>query len=97
MGICNSVTSSAEYVGVLQEDVPNLPTVTPSARKIGMTNSTLIKGGTDWIMLTYTNGDNYNSHCSKAKRQAHIMIICDQFQFKVCGYGIYIKSAIIVL
>nr|CAB3263583.1 cation-dependent mannose-6-phosphate receptor-like [Phallusia mammillata] len=81
MRICESVSSKLEYVGVIQEDVVAPPDGL-SMRKIGLTNSTVIKGGRDWIMLTYMNGDNYHSHCSKSKRQAHIMIVCDPYHLK---------------
>lgn len=32
----------------------------------------------DWVMLIYRNGEPYDTHCSKAKRRAIIMISCDR-------------------
>ncbi|CAL9705584.1 unnamed protein product [Knipowitschia caucasica] len=45
---------------------------------VGRYNSTKAIGGSDWVMLIYENGDNYNSHCSGANRQAMVMISCDR-------------------
>lgn len=61
--------------GVVQIDskkTENKPTV------IGMYDSTQAIGGSDWVMLIYTNGDRYDAHCSKEKRKAMVMISCDR-------------------
>lgn len=43
---------------------------------VGSNNSTQAIGGTDWVMLIYRNGENYDNHCSKESRKAIIMIFC---------------------
>nr|XP_046255224.1 cation-dependent mannose-6-phosphate receptor [Scatophagus argus] len=43
---------------------------------IGTYNSTQAIGGSDWVMLIYTNGEPYDGHCSKEMRKALIMISC---------------------
>lgn len=58
--------------GVVQKDDTKKTTV------VGRYNSTKAIGGSDWVMLFYENGDNYNSHCSRANRKAIIMISCDR-------------------
>lgn len=88
LSICDSVKIDGYDglgVGVVQEDL----TENPGRRftEVGLINSTMIKGGTDWIMLSYTEGKSYGSHCKKSgdgKRQAHIMIVCDPYDTKVC-------------
>ncbi|XP_034730207.1 cation-dependent mannose-6-phosphate receptor [Etheostoma cragini] len=45
---------------------------------IGMYNSTEAFGGSDWVMLIYTNGEKYDGHCSKENRKAIVMISCDR-------------------
>lgn len=46
-------------------------------RVLGRVNATSIKNGTDWIFLTYKDGDKYGSHCSSEKRQSHLIILCN--------------------
>ncbi|XP_034409748.1 cation-dependent mannose-6-phosphate receptor [Cyclopterus lumpus] len=59
--------------GVIQyESKKTKPTV------IGMYNATQAIGGSDWVMLIYTNGDSYDAHCSKETRKAMIMISCNK-------------------
>jgi len=70
-------------VGVLQKDLQEI-THKNLYKKVGSVDSTMVKGGTDWILLTYADGDRYNSHCNKSKRQAHVMIVCDPTKLKVC-------------
>ncbi|KAM9852179.1 cation-dependent mannose-6-phosphate receptor isoform 1-T2 [Aulostomus maculatus] len=45
---------------------------------IGLYNSTQAIGGSDWVMLSYRNGDKYDNHCNKESRKAIIMIFCNQ-------------------
>ncbi|CAK8698336.1 cation-dependent mannose-6-phosphate receptor-like [Clavelina lepadiformis] len=93
LNICTPVSlgnfeDEEKLTGVLQEDQKNVDT--PFV-KIGRINSTVVKGGENWLMLTYTHGDKYNSHCNKgcddgsdtkARRQAHVMIVCDPNHLK---------------
>lgn len=46
--------------------------------QIGMYTSTQAIGGSDWVMLIYRDGASYDSHCSKEKRKAIIMISCNR-------------------
>nr|XP_018670708.2 cation-dependent mannose-6-phosphate receptor [Ciona intestinalis] len=90
LSICSGVTANqfnAPGVGVLQYNK-----LKQEYKRVGLINSTVVKGGTDWIMLTYKHGDRYHSHCTSpgselSRRQAHIMIVCDpnelEGQFKV--------------
>ncbi|XP_077064886.1 cation-dependent mannose-6-phosphate receptor [Siphateles boraxobius] len=41
------------------------------------TNTRAIKGS-DWILLIYEGGENYDTHCSKEPRKAMIMISCSK-------------------
>ncbi|KAG7263288.1 hypothetical protein CRUP_037812 [Coryphaenoides rupestris] len=45
---------------------------------IGSYNSTQAVGGSDWVMLIYSNGEGYDNHCSKENRRAMVMISCDK-------------------
>ncbi|XP_038140375.1 cation-dependent mannose-6-phosphate receptor [Cyprinodon tularosa] len=45
---------------------------------IGRYDSTKAIGGSDWVMLIYSNGDPYDNHCNKEPRKAIIMISCDK-------------------
>lgn len=60
--------------GVIQKNTKSeeKPTV------IGSYNSTQAIGGSDWVMLIYSNGDAYDSHCNKEPRRAIIMISCNK-------------------
>ncbi|KAI1885815.1 hypothetical protein AGOR_G00207670 [Albula goreensis] len=35
-------------------------------------------GGSDWVMLIYTDGSAYGEHCNKEKRRAIVMISCER-------------------
>lgn len=61
---------------------------------VGRINSTVIQGGSNWVMLKYRYGDEYRSHCKQSamsnknsRRQAHIMMVCDPSETQV-----YLKS-----
>ncbi|KAM9352734.1 cation-dependent mannose-6-phosphate receptor [Symphorus nematophorus] len=63
--------------GVIQKDnkkTEEKPTVIGS----NSVNSTQAIGGRHWVMLIYTNGDTYDTHCNKEKRKAIIMISCNR-------------------
>ncbi|XP_013774146.1 cation-dependent mannose-6-phosphate receptor-like [Limulus polyphemus] len=77
LGICSNV-SDVPFSGVMQFN-----STFPNQRwLIGRYNATKIMGGTDWIFLTYDNGEEYKSDCNKTKRTANIMIVCDPFNLK---------------
>lgn len=45
---------------------------------IGKYDATQAIGGSDWVMLIYTNGEKYDEHCNHEQRKAMIMISCDR-------------------
>ncbi|XP_073703524.1 cation-dependent mannose-6-phosphate receptor [Garra rufa] len=44
--------------------------------RIGNYTGTRAIKGSDWVLLFYEGGENYDSHCSKEPRRAMIMISC---------------------
>ncbi|KAI5126088.1 Cation-Dependent Mannose-6-Phosphate Receptor [Manis pentadactyla] len=44
---------------------------------VGRLNETHIFNGSNWIMLIYKGGDEYDSHCSMEQRRAVVMISCN--------------------
>ncbi|KAI0243345.1 hypothetical protein LSAT2_013482 [Lamellibrachia satsuma] len=70
--ICSQVQQKGKLGGLLQKKL----NTHEDPAIIGQIENADIKGGKDWIMLEYSNGDNYGSHCSKSKRHALIMITC---------------------
>lgn len=44
--------------------------------RIGSYTSTRAVRGSDWVLLFYEGGEQYDSHCSKEPRRAMIMISC---------------------
>ncbi|XP_014673518.1 PREDICTED: cation-dependent mannose-6-phosphate receptor-like [Priapulus caudatus] len=77
IGICTSaVTDKAmEKAGAVQMGKGNKENVT-----LGRFTMTEVKGGHNWVMLSYKGGAHYRHHCNNSSREAHIMIICDQHQ-----------------
>uniref|UniRef100_A0A3B5QMM5 Cation-dependent mannose-6-phosphate receptor n=1 Tax=Xiphophorus maculatus TaxID=8083 RepID=A0A3B5QMM5_XIPMA len=62
-----------QKAGVIQQtDSQAKPTI------VGSYTSTKAIGGSDWVMLIYHNGDNYDSHCNNEARKAIIMISCNK-------------------
>lgn len=59
--------------GVIQVDKK-----TEKATVVGLYNSTGAIGGSDWVMLSYENGEKYDGHCSKESRTAIVMIFCNR-------------------
>ncbi|XP_041758695.1 cation-dependent mannose-6-phosphate receptor-like [Coregonus clupeaformis] len=45
---------------------------------LGLYNATQAIGGSDWVMLIYSNGTKYEGHCSKEMRKAIVMISCNR-------------------
>lgn len=73
--ICTALKSGVQHAGITQK---RLDEEGHHPKTIGRINSTSVKVGTDWIMLTYKAGDQYHSHCRAESRQAHIVITCRQ-------------------
>lgn len=59
--------------GVIQNDPTSKET-----KVIGRYNATQAIGGSDWVMLIYKHGEQYDNHCSHEKRKAIIMISCNR-------------------
>ncbi|XP_060022933.1 cation-dependent mannose-6-phosphate receptor isoform X4 [Lagenorhynchus albirostris] len=51
---------------------------------VGRLNRTQIFNGSNWIMLIYKGGDEYDSHCGKEQRRAVVMISCNRHTLAVC-------------
>uniref|UniRef100_A0A4W5Q8I0 MRH domain-containing protein n=1 Tax=Hucho hucho TaxID=62062 RepID=A0A4W5Q8I0_9TELE len=45
---------------------------------LGRYTATQAIGGSDWVMLIYSNGTKYDAHCSKEMRKAIVMISCNR-------------------
>lgn len=45
---------------------------------LGLYTATQAIGGSDWVMLIYSNGTKYDTHCSKEMRKAIVMISCNK-------------------
>ncbi|KAM9405136.1 cation-dependent mannose-6-phosphate receptor isoform 1-T1 [Salvelinus alpinus] len=45
---------------------------------LGLYTATQAIGGSDWVMLIYSNGTKYDAHCSKEMRKAIVMISCNR-------------------
>lgn len=61
-----------EHAGVIQTENAGKTVV------VGRYNSTRVIGGSDWVMLNYSNGEVYDNHCSNEKRRAIVMFSCDR-------------------
>ncbi|OWF35446.1 cation-dependent mannose-6-phosphate receptor-like [Mizuhopecten yessoensis] len=70
--------ASNEHVGVYQFKLKDGAPIYEGAISVGKYNNATITRGTGWILLEYRDGKEYHTHCSKEKRQARIMIICDE-------------------
>lgn len=64
--------------GVVGAGVIQMDKKTEKATVIGLYNSTVAIGGTNWVMLSYENGEKYDGHCSKESRTAKVMILCNR-------------------
>ncbi|XP_012879176.1 PREDICTED: cation-dependent mannose-6-phosphate receptor [Dipodomys ordii] len=45
---------------------------------VGRLNETQIFNGSNWIMLIYKGGDEYDNHCGREQRRAVVMISCNR-------------------
>ncbi|XP_072021200.1 cation-dependent mannose-6-phosphate receptor-like [Amphiura filiformis] len=68
---CEPIEESA---GVIQYG--NWANNTDEKHTIGKIDNTHIKVGTNWMLLTYKDGDTYGSHCGQEHRHADIMLLC---------------------
>ncbi|KAM9310095.1 cation-dependent mannose-6-phosphate receptor isoform 1-T2 [Pholidichthys leucotaenia] len=59
--------------GVVQVDKKN-----SKITVIGMRTAMQAIEGSDWVMLIYSNGEAYDTHCNQEKRRAIVMISCNR-------------------
>ncbi|KAM3912862.1 cation-dependent mannose-6-phosphate receptor isoform 1-T2 [Leptodactylus fuscus] len=72
--VCGGVNGSkSTYDGLIQNK-----TAKSEITVVGRINDTTVFNGTDWIMLIYGSGEQYDSHCGKEPRKAMIMISCNK-------------------
>ncbi|XP_068962209.1 cation-dependent mannose-6-phosphate receptor [Petaurus breviceps papuanus] len=71
--VCREVDSNNSGAGLVQ-----INRKTNKETIIGRINETHVFNGSDWIMLTYKGGDEYNNHCGKEQRRAVVMISCNK-------------------
>ncbi|XP_057557319.1 cation-dependent mannose-6-phosphate receptor isoform X2 [Hippopotamus amphibius kiboko] len=50
---------------------------------VGRLNETEIFNGSNWIMLIYKGGDEYDNHCGREQRRAVVMISCNRHTLAV--------------
>ncbi|KAG8190921.1 hypothetical protein JTE90_014401 [Oedothorax gibbosus] len=79
VSICSQIQGQPADVGAIQiiEDTKDKTT-----KVLGKFNQVSIKGGTDWVFLTYNGGDPYHDHCGNSSRKTHVMIVCDPDDIK---------------
>lgn len=70
--LCGDAAGVAGAGLVQKNDKTNETTV------VGRYSATKAIGGSDWVMLFYEDGKNYDTYCNKTKRKAIIMISCDR-------------------
>lgn len=44
---------------------------------VGRYEGAQVTGGTDWLMIKYTGGEKYRSHCQQVARKAVVIVTCD--------------------
>lgn len=83
IGICVDVDKDSPGCAVKQTDYANS---TSHSFCIGKTTQAQVARTADgtWIELTYSEGDNYHSHCGLGSRTARIVFLCDP---RVKGQG----------
>ncbi|XP_064459437.1 cation-dependent mannose-6-phosphate receptor-like [Ornithodoros turicata] len=72
VGICTNANKSIPQAGAVQHDMVHNQTY-----KLGSIKATALKGGSDWIVITYKDGDKYNGTCGSGAREVHIMVTCN--------------------
>lgn len=80
VGICVALNDAGCSVLQISKTDPK------NKRCVGRTGSNQVARTDDgaWIELTYTDGDNYTSHCNNEDRKSRVVFLCDPF---VSGKG----------
>lgn len=71
--VCREASNHSAGAGLVQ-----INKSTGKEMVVGRLNQTHIFNGSDWIMLIYKGGDEYDNHCGKEQRRAVIMISCNR-------------------
>lgn len=71
--VCQEAGNHSSGAGLVQINKSN-----GKETVVGRLNETHIFNGSNWIMLIYKGGDEYDSHCGKEQRRAVVMISCNR-------------------
>ncbi|XP_006901809.1 PREDICTED: cation-dependent mannose-6-phosphate receptor isoform X2 [Elephantulus edwardii] len=71
--VCQEASNRTTGAGLVQINKSN-----KKEKVIGRLNETHIFNGSNWIMLIYKGGDEYDNHCGKEQRRAVVMISCSR-------------------
>ncbi|XP_015419551.1 PREDICTED: cation-dependent mannose-6-phosphate receptor isoform X5 [Myotis davidii] len=71
--VCREASNHSSGAGLVQINKSN-----GKETVVGRINETHIFNGSNWIMLIYKGGDEYDNHCGKEQRRAVVMISCNR-------------------
>nr|XP_048300267.1 cation-dependent mannose-6-phosphate receptor [Myodes glareolus]XP_048300268.1 cation-dependent mannose-6-phosphate receptor [Myodes glareolus] len=71
--ICREAGNHSSGAGLVQINKNNWKETV-----VGRINETHLFNGSNWIMLIYKGGDEYDNHCGKEQRRAVVMISCNR-------------------
>ena len=71
--VCREASNHSSGAGLVQINKSN-----DKETVVGRINETHIFNGSNWIMLIYKGGDEYDNHCGKEQRRAVVMISCNR-------------------
>lgn len=71
--VCREASNHSAGAGLVQINKSN-----GKETVVGRLNQTHVFNGSNWIMLTYKGGDEYDNHCGKEQRRAVVMISCNR-------------------
>ncbi|XP_042557456.1 cation-dependent mannose-6-phosphate receptor [Dipodomys spectabilis] len=71
--VCREASNQTSGAGLVQ-----INKSTGKETVVGRLNETQIFNGSNWIMLIYKGGDEYDNHCGREQRRAVVMISCSR-------------------
>ncbi|KAF6120191.1 mannose-6-phosphate receptor, cation dependent [Phyllostomus discolor] len=71
--VCREAGNHSSGAGLVQINKSN-----GKETVVGRINETHIFNGSNWIMLIYKGGDEYDNHCGREQRRAVVMISCNR-------------------
>lgn len=71
--VCREAGNHSSGAGLVQINKSN-----GKETVVGRFNETQIFNGSNWIMLIYKGGDEYDNHCGREQRRAVVMISCNR-------------------